>query len=61
LNGLSNVTNSGFSCSYAQSLVSPERLSTIIPDIAEWQEQSIFLANIFSGFIPALVWTGFFA
>ena len=45
----------------AQALVSPERLSYIFPDIEKWQENSIFLANIFSGFIPALVWTGFFA
>jgi hypothetical protein len=58
---LSKITHSGFSCSAAQNLVTPESLSQIIPDINEWQEQSVFLANIFSGFIPALVWTAFFA
>jgi hypothetical protein len=41
--------------------VSPENLINIFPDIEAWQEKSVFLANIFSGFIPALVWTGFFA
>eukprot|EP00934_Nitzschia_sp_Nitz4_P000795 Nitzschia sp. Nitz4//scaffold32_size149145//19447//26119//NITZ4_002866-RA/size149145-augustus-gene-0.25-mRNA-1//1//CDS//3329548030//795//frame0 len=45
----------------AQELVSPESLSKIFPDIERLQQSSDFLANIFSGFIPALVWTSFFA
>jgi hypothetical protein len=45
----------------AQQLVEPERLQKILPDILIWQEQSAFLANILSGLVPALIWTGFFA
>lgn len=45
----------------AQQLVAPENLSKIMPDIDRLQENSVFLSNIFSGLIPALVWTAFFA
>ena len=45
----------------AQQLVSPESLSKIFPEIEELQERSLLLSNIFSGLIPALVWTAFFA
>jgi hypothetical protein len=45
----------------AQQLVSPEHLSKIFPEIKELQENSMLLSNIFSGLIPALVWTAFFA
>lgn len=47
--------------SAAQELVSAENLSRIFPDIERLQESSVFLSNLFSGFIPALVWTAFFA
>ena len=48
-------------CRAAQALVQPENLANIIPDILTWQENSEFVANIFSGLVPALVWSGFFA
>ena len=47
--------------SIVQGWVSTENLRNIFPDIEEWQEDSLLLNNIFSGFIPALVWTVFFA
>jgi hypothetical protein len=48
-------------CRAAQALIEPENLKNIFPAIEQWQENSAFIANIFSGLIPALVWTAFFA
>ena len=45
----------------AQALVHPQRLKRVLPDIEKWQESSVFIANIFSGLIPALIYTAFFA
>jgi len=45
----------------AQQLISPQSLSKVFPEIKELQAQSDLLENIFSGLIPALVWTLFFA
>ena len=43
-----------------QNLLSPESLQGILPDLDTWL-QNDFAKYIFSGFIPALVWTGFYA
>jgi hypothetical protein len=48
-------------CRAAQALIEPENLKRIFPDIEQWQETNAFVANIFSGLIPALVWSSFFA
>lgn len=43
-----------------QELLSPESLQGILPNLDTWL-QNDFAKYIFSGFIPALVWTGFYA
>jgi len=43
-----------------QQLLSPEHPNFILPDLDVWL-QNDFLKYIFSGFIPALVWTAFYA
>lgn len=43
-----------------QQLLSPEYLTIILPDLDVWLKNN-FLKYIFSGFIPALVWTAFYA
>lgn len=49
-----------FPLTRAQQAVSPETLGKVIPDLDVWLENS-FLRYMFLGFIPALVWTAFFA
>jgi hypothetical protein len=44
----------------AQQLLSPQTLGRVIEDLDVWLENS-FLKYIFTGLIPALVWTAFFA
>jgi len=43
-----------------QKLLSPDTLQGILPDLDTWL-QNEFTRYIFSGLIPALVWTGFYA
>jgi hypothetical protein len=43
-----------------QQLLSPDQLGTILPDLDVWPENSL-LKYIFSGSIPAMVWTLFYA
>ena len=44
----------------AQQLLSPETLGRVITDLDVWLRNS-FLKYVFTGLIPALVWTAFFA
>jgi hypothetical protein len=43
-----------------QQLLSPDQLGRMLPDLNVWLENSL-LKYIFSGFIPAMVWTLFYA
>ena len=43
-----------------QELLSPQSLQEILPDLDSWLQNG-FMKYVFSGFIPALVWTGFYA
>ena len=46
---------------FAASLVDPSKLDELIPGYEAWVNQNVWSENIFSGILPALIWTIFFA
>jgi len=46
---------------FATSLIDASKLNELIPGYEEWVQKSVIINNIFSGILPALIWTTFFA
>jgi hypothetical protein len=46
---------------FAASLVDPSKLDELIPGYEAWVSRNVWSENIFSGILPALIWTLFFA
>jgi Calcium-dependent channel, 7TM region, putative phosphate len=45
----------------AVSLIDPSNLDQLFPGYADWVHDHLLFRNIFSGILPALIWTTFFA